>query len=209
MLDDERREVARRARDLATRTPGRSGNLSLRAEDRFAVTPSGIPYADVEPADVPVVTLAEEQVASDRMPSSETSMHAAIYRGLETGAVVHAHSPWATTLAALSQPVPPVHYALARAGGEVPVAAYATYGTEELASNAVEAMVEADTTACLLANHGVIAAGAGLDEAFETLDSVEFTARIYAQAAPLGDPTVLSGDEINHVAEQFQTYGQR
>lgn len=209
MLDDERRAVARRAGDLASRTPGRSGNLSLRAGDQFAVTPTGIPYADLEPDDIPVVTLGEDQVAGDRTPSSETSMHAAIYRGLDAGAVVHAHSPWATTLAALHRPVPPVHYALARAGGRVPVAPYATYGSDELASNAVDAMVQADSTACLLANHGVIVAGADLDEAFETLDAVEFTARIYAQGAPLGDPAELPDAELDRVAEQFEDYGQQ
>jgi L-fuculose-phosphate aldolase len=208
MLDDERWTVARRAADLADRTPGRSGNLSVRVEDRFAVTPSGVPYAAIEPDDVPVVALEGERLAGDRKPSSETPMHAAVYRELDAGAVVHAHSPWATTLAALRRPVPPVHYALARAGGRVPVAEYATYGSPELAANAADAMADAGTSACLLANHGVIAAGADLDAAFETLDAVEFTARVYARAAAVGDPVELPADEIDRVAGKFETYGQ-
>lgn len=208
MLDDERRAVAWRAADLAARTPGRSGNMSLRAGDRFAVTPSGVTYPELAADDVPVVTLEGEQVAGEHVPSSETPLHAAIYRAIDPGAVVHAHSPWATTLAALREPIPPVHYALARAGGEVPVASYATYGSDELASNAVDALVEAETAACLLANHGVVAVGSDLDEAFETLDAVEFTARVFAQAGALGEPVELPPAELARVAEQFETYGQ-
>lgn len=208
MLADERRAVARRAPDLAARTPGRSGNLSVRAGDRFAVTPTGVPYADLGADDVPVVDLDGRPVAGDLKPSSETPMHAAVYRALDPGAVVHAHSPWATTLAALRRPVPPVHYALARAGGRVPVATYATYGSEELAANAADAMVEAGTSACLLANHGVLATGSDLDDAIETLDAVEFTARIWAQAAAVGEPAELPAAELERVAEKFESYGQ-
>lgn len=208
MLDEARRSVVRWAPELAARTPGRSGNLSRREGDRFAISPSGVPYADLEAADLPVVTLDGERVAGDREPSSETPLHAAIYRDLDQGAVVHAHAPWATTLATLRHPLPPVHYALARAGGRVPVADYATYGSDELATNAVAAMGEAGTTACLLANHGVVATGADLTAAFETLDAVEFTARVYVQAAGLGEPAVLSAAEIDRVAARFETYGQ-
>lgn len=208
MLDDERRAVARRAPDLATRTPGRSGNLSVRAGDRFAISPTGVPYADLGADDVPVVALDGEPLTDGLEPSSETPMHAAVYRALDAGAVVHAHSPWATTLAALRRPVPPVHYALARAGGAVPVAEYATYGTDALAENAAATMTEAGTTACLLANHGALATGADLAGAFETLDAVEFTARVYAQAAAVGEPVALPADELERVAGKFETYGQ-
>jgi L-fuculose-phosphate aldolase len=208
MLDDSRRAVARRAGDLADRTPGRSGNLSVRAGDRFAVTPSGVPYADLSADDIPVVDLDGAPLAGDPDPSSETPMHAAVYGPLDAGAVVHAHSPWATTLAALRRPVAPVHYALARAGGRVPVAAYATYGSEELAANAAAAMVEAGTSACLLANHGVLATGPDVDDAIETLDAVEFTARLAAQAAAVGEPVELPADELERVARKFETYGQ-
>ena len=135
-------------------------------------------------------------------------MHAAIYRALDSRAVVHAHAPWATTLAALREPVPPVHYALARAGGRVPVADYATYGSEALAANAAAAMREAGTTACLLANHGVVATGPDLDATFETLDAVEFTARVFLGASAVGAPVELADDEIRRVARKFETYGQ-
>lgn len=207
MLDEERRAVARRAPDLAARTPGRSGNLSVRAGDRFAVSPSGVPYADLGADDVPVVALDGERLAGDLAPSSETPLHAALYRALDAGAVVHAHAPWATTLAALRRPVPAVHYAIARAGGRVPVADYATYGSDALAANAVAAMTDAGTTACLLANHGVVATGADLDAAIETLDAVEFTARVAVQAAAVGEPAELSEAELDRVATKFESYG--
>jgi L-fuculose-phosphate aldolase len=207
MFEDERWTVAERAGDLADRTPGRSGNLSLRVGDRFAVTPSGVPHADVTPDDVPVVALDGTQEWGDRKPSSESPTHAAIYRTLDAGAIVHAHPPWATTLAAIREPVPPVHYALARAGGEVPVAEYATYGSPELAGNAAEALDAADTTACLLANHGLIASGRDLESGVETLDAVEFTTRIAVQATAAGEPVALSAAELDRVADKFETYG--
>lgn len=208
MLADERRAVARRAADLADRTPGRSGNLSVRSGDRFAVTPTGVAYAGLESDDVPVAGLDGERLAGTLAPSSETPMHAAIYRELGPGAVVHAHAPWSTALAALRRPVPPVHYGLARAGGRVPVADYATYGSDALAANVVAAMAEADTTACLLANHGVVATGDDLDAAIGTLDAVEFTAQVFARAASVGEPVELPPDELDRVAERFATYGQ-
>ena len=208
MLDDERWEVARRVADLAARTPGRSGNLSVRREDRVAITPSGVPYPDVEPELVAVVDRDGGRLAGDAAPSSETPLHLAVYDALDGAcAVVHAHAPWSTTLAALRRPVPPVHYALARAGGRVPVADYATYGTDALAAAAAAAMSGAGTTACLLANHGVVAAGADLDDAFETLDAVEFTARLACQAAAVGEPVELDDAELARVAERFAGYG--
>ncbi len=208
MLGAERRAVATRAPDLAGLTPGRTGNLSVRRDDRFAVTPTGVAYDRIGAADVPVVSLAGEQVAGDTAPSSETPMHSAVYREFDAGAIVHTHSPWASTLAILHEPIPPVHYMLALAGTTVPVADYATYGTAELAANAVEAMEEADAEACLLANHGLLVTGDDADSALETAVNVEYTARIYCQAKAFGDPVELSRDEMAAVAEKFEGYGQ-
>ncbi|WP_132058902.1 class II aldolase/adducin family protein [Halorussus amylolyticus] len=208
MLGAERRAVAMRAPDLATLTPGRTGNLSVRRGDGFAVTPTGVAYDRIDAEDVPVVSLAGERVAGDTAPSSETPMHTAVYREFEPGAIVHTHSPWSSTLAILQEPIPPVHYMLALAGTTVPVADYATYGTEALAENAVEAMEAADATACLLANHGLLVTGDDIDAALETALNVEYTARIYCQAKALGDPVELSAEEMAAVAEKFESYGQ-
>src|SRR6056297_2062720 len=208
MLGAERRAVATRAPDLAGLTPGRTGNLSVRRDDRFAVTPTGVAYDRIDAADVPVVSVEGEQVAGDTAPSSETPMHSAVYREFDAGAIVHTHSPWASTLAILQEPIPPVHYMLALAGTTVPVADYATYGTHDLAASAVAAMTDADATACLLANHGLLATGADVADALETAVNVEYTARIYCQAKAIGSPVELSAEEMADVAEKFEGYGQ-
>jgi len=208
MLGAERRAVSTRASELAELTPGRTGNLSVRRDDRFAVTPTGVAYDRIDADDVPVVDFEGDRVAGELAPSSETPMHTAIYREFEPGAIVHTHSPWSSTLAILHEPIPPVHYMLALAGTTVPVADYDTYGTEELAANAVAAMEAADAEACLLANHGLLATGDDLDAALETAVNVEYTARIYCQAKAFGDPVELSPEEMAAVAEKFEGYGQ-
>lgn len=207
MLAAERRQVAEQVSELETLTPGRTGNLSVRRGDRMAITPSGVPYADIAPDDVPVVSLGGERLSGDRAPSSETPMHRHIYDRFETGAIAHTHSPWATTLAVLRQPLPPVHYMVALAGETVPVADYATYGTEELAANAVEAMEAAGSDACILANHGLVATGADAAAAIETAEAVESVAQVYCQARTVGEPSELDGDEIDRVARKLDSYG--
>ena len=208
MLDAERRAVCAHLPNLAALTPGTSGNLSVRRDDRFAVTPTGIPYADIETADVPVLALDGKKVAGDTDPSSETAMHRGIYRERDTGAVAHTHSPWATTLAVLGEPVPPVHYALAHAGGTVPVAEYATYGTADLAASVVATLADADVSACLVANHGVVATGVDAAAAVEAARAVGTTARLYCQAAAIGYPQGLPESELAAVETKFDAYGQ-
>lgn len=208
MLDAERRAVAGELDRLAALTPGRTGNLSVRRGDRFAVTPSGVPYGQTEPEDVPVVDLEGEVLAGALDPSSETPMHRAVYERFEPGAVAHTHSPWATTLAVLGEPVRPVHYMLALAGGEVPVADYATYGTEELAANAVDAMAGADSRACLLEHHGLVVAGPDAAAAVGTAEAVEAVAQLDCRARALGCADPLPEAELARVADQLAAYGQ-
>jgi L-fuculose-phosphate aldolase len=174
----------------------------------MAITPTGVPYDDLMAVDVPVMRVDGDQLAGRLEPSSEVPMHFALYDAFDVGAIAHAHSPWATTLAVLREPLPAVHYALARVGDHVPVADYATYGSDGLADNAVEAMERADASACLLANHGVVATGADATDALETLGAIEFAARIYLQASAIGDPVTLPSEEMERVAEKFQSYGQ-
>ena len=208
MTDRLQRIVAERAADLAAFTAGRSGNFSVRWGSRMAITPTGVPYDDLMAVDVPVMRVDGDQLAGRLEPSSEVPMHFALYDAFDVGAIAHAHSPWATTLAVLREPLPAVHYALARVGDHVPVADYATYGSDDLADNAVEAMERADASACLLANHGVVATGADANDALETLGAIEFAARIYLQASAIGDPVTLPSEEMERVAEKFQSYGQ-
>jgi L-fuculose-phosphate aldolase len=208
MLESARAAVVEHLPELATLTPGRTGNLSVREGEHFAITPTGVPYADVSATDVPVLTLDGEQAAGEAAPSSETPMHGGIYRAMDVGAIAHTHSPWATTLAVLGESLPPVHYMLALAGGEVPVGQYATYGTEALAANAVDALTVADASACLLAHHGVVATGPDAAAAVETALAVESVARLYCQARTVGEPEPLPENEIAAVAAKFEGYGQ-
>ena len=208
MLHAERRAVAAHAPSLAELTPGRTGNLSVRRDDYVAITPTGVPYEEIEADDVPVVDLTGERASGDLDPSSETPMHTAVYREFDAGAIVHTHSPWTSTLAILGEPLPPVHYMVALAGREVPVADYATYGTADLADNAVEAMDRAGSSACILANHGLLATGDTVEDALEVAVNVEFTARIYCQARSLGGPMELTPEELGAVEEKFAGYGQ-
>lgn len=207
MLSDERRVVASQVSALERLTPGRTGNLSVRRGDRIAITPSGVPYDEIGPADVSVVSLDGERVSGKWAPSSETPLHRHIYRSFDAGAIVHVHSPWATTLAVLREAIPPIHYLIALVGNRVPVAEYATYGTETLAENAVEAMERADSTACLLASHGLVATAEDATAAIEMARTVESIARLYCQARAFGTPAEIPPDELERTARKLSEYG--
>ncbi len=186
---------------------GKSGNVSVRVADGFLVTPSGKAYATMSPLDVASVD-AEGRAQGAQEPSSEWRLHRDIYRRhAGAGAVVHTHSPYATTLACLRRPIPAFHYEVAFAGGnDIRCSGYATFGTQELSDLALAALD--GRKACLLANHGAVAWGAGLDEALGLAEKVEALARIYCQALQIGEPVLLDAAEMARVAEKFSTYGK-
>jgi L-ribulose-5-phosphate 4-epimerase len=188
-----------------------AGNISARVgDDAIAITPSGIPYGDTTAADVVVCRLGDGTVIEGTCrPSSELAMHRAVYAARpETGAVVHTHSPYATTLAVLHRPIPAVHYVISRLGtDEVHVVDYATYGTQELAENAFAGLA-GTTKALLLANHGTLALGDDLDDAALNARVLEILAATYWRALAVGTPVILSGAEIAIVAERQKSYGQ-
>jgi len=188
-----------------------AGNISVRTgEDEIAITPSGIPYEDTTADDIVVCTLSDGSILDGaRKPSSELPLHRAVYAARpETGAVVHTHSPYATTLAVLRRPIPAVHYVISRLGtSEVPVVDYATYGTQELAENAFTGLA-GTTKALLLANHGTVALGGDLDEAALNARVLEILAATYWRALAVGSPVILSDDEIGNVIERHKSYGQ-
>lgn len=189
-------------------TPGTSGDYSLRQGARAAITPTGLKYARLSSGDFPVLDLENGTAKGTYEPSSETPTHRILYRRLQCGAIVHVHSPWATTIASLEEPLSYVHYAAALAGPEVPVVEYHTYGTEVLANAIYQEMERAGSSACLLANHGLVAVGDTLEDAFDVAEAVEFTARIEGQARMIGEPNVLSEDEVLEVTRKFTEYGQ-
>jgi L-fuculose-phosphate aldolase len=208
MLAEARRAVVDHAPDLADLTPGRTGNLSVRRDDRFAATPTGVDYEAFDVDDVPVVTLDGDHVTGAMTPTSEVPMHAGIYRRLDAGAIVHTHSTWATTLAVLGEGLPPVHYMITSVGRRVPVADYAPYGTDALADLVVAEMDAAASEACILANHGLVVVADDLPSALEKTTHVEHLARVYLQARQHGDPAELSDDQLATVEAQLQEYGQ-
>jgi len=208
-LDPERRAVVEHAPDLAALTPGRTGNLSVRDGDAFAVTPTGVPYDAFDAADVPVVGVDGAVRGGEMAPSSEVPMHAAIYRRDEPGAIVHTHSPWTTTLAVAHEELPPIHYMIVAVGRRVPVADYAPFGTKELAANAVGAMAEADSDAVILANHGLVVTGPDLETAIENTRHVEDLCRLYLTATAVGEPNALTDEQLAAVEAKVETYGQQ
>mgnify|MGYP000937148986 CR=1 FL=1 len=191
-------------------TTGTGGNLSLirREEALLAVTPTGIAYDRLTPGDVVVLTLEGAVVDGNRKPTSELGFHQALYRARpDAGAVVHTHSPYATTMACLGWEIPAVHYLVGFSGKKVPLAPYATFGTPELAEN-VTAAIDG-YNAVLLANHGLVTVGADLPMAFAAAEEIEFVARIYYQTRSVGPPRILPDEEMARVIEKFRTYGQK
>ena len=190
---------------------GTEGNVSARTPDgNILVSPSGLDYAVMEPEDVVLVDPGGAVIEGPFEPSVETPMHTGIYRARpDASGIVHTHARFSTTLACLSWEIPPVHYMLANLSdeGRVPVARYATYGTEELASNAAEALGSAHR-ACLLRNHGTICVGSTVSEAYSRTELLEQMAEVYYRARAAGDPVVLSAGEMAEVAAKIHDYGQ-
>ena len=208
-----REEVARVAKLLIESglVTGTSGNVSARTPDGdVLMTPSGIDYEEMEPGDVVLVDVDGEVLEGSLGPSTETPMHTGIYRArADVGAVVHTHSVFATTLACLGWTIPPVHYMLTTLSedGEIPLAPYTTYGTEKLAGYAAEALGE-DRNACLLQNHGTITVGDSPGEAFSRTVVLEEMAEIYYRTRSVGEPVLLSPEQVGEVAAKISGYGQ-
>jgi L-fuculose-phosphate aldolase len=185
---------------------GRSGNVSARWKEGFLVTPSGLPYAGMKADDIVVVSL-EGVATGTRAPSSEWRFHRDIYRErAHVQAIVHTHAPFATSIACLDRGIPAFHYMVALAGGaDIRCARYATFGTQALSDNVMVAL--ADRKACLMSHHGMIATGASLDAALALAVEVETLAEMYWRALQLGEPSLLSDEEMRAVIAKFATYG--
>ena len=185
---------------------GTSGNLSVRIPGGLLITPSSLPYELMEPEDLVALDLAgSSRDDGARRPSSEWRLHADILAGRpEIAAVLHCHSIHATALACHGRAIPPFHYMTAVAGGDdIRCAPYATFGTAELSELAVAALV--DRRACLLGQHGQVALGASLDQALRIAIEVETLAQMYLQALQLGEPPLLSPEQMAAVHHQFRT----
>jgi L-fuculose-phosphate aldolase len=210
-------------KDLATRTEivealqnmarlglnkGTAGNISVRAEKGYYVSPTGMDYAGMQPEHI-VLMNWDGSFEGDILPSSEWRFHRDVLAARpELNAIVHTHSAHATAVSILEHDLPAVHYMVAAAGGNnIRCASYATFGSAELGLAILLALK--DRRACLMAHHGVLAAHVNLAKALSLAVTVEEMAQLYLQVLALGTPKVLSDEEMARVLEKFRTYGQQ
>ena len=187
---------------------GSAGNVSVRCDGGFLITPTGMAYDSCTAADI-VRVGAGGTPSGNRKPSSEWRFHRDIYAARpEAGAVVHTHSPFAAALACQEQGIPAFHYMVARFGGtDVRCAAYATFGTQEL-SDAIISALDA-RCACLMAHHGMVVFGRDADHALALAIELETLCEQYWRVLQLGAPKLLPAEEMIRVLEKFATYGQQ
>ena len=207
LLHHEREAVAAVCRALASEglVAGTSGNVSARAGDHIAITPTGGVLAELTPGDVAVVDLAGSLVEGPFEPTSEIDLHLGVYRRYDAGAVVHTHPPTATALSCVLDEVPCVHYEMLRLGGPVPVARYETFGTTQLADAALDALE--GRTAVLMANHGALTYAADPAAAADLTRLLEWACTVYWRAAAIGTPRELGEEERQAVVDAALTRG--
>ena len=186
---------------------GTAGNLSVRHGDGFLITPSSLPYDGMEPDDL--VEMGWDGTYAGRRPSSEWRFHRDILKARpDVNVVLHCHSAFATSVACHHRTIPAFHYMVGVMGGNtLRCARYATFGTQALSDAAIEALE--GRMACLLGQHGQISLGTTLEGALWMAVEVETLARMYVQALALGEPPVLSDDEMERVIAQMKrmSYG--
>ena len=196
---EAREQVAAVARRLAAEglVVGTAGNVSQRAGDQVAVSPTGAVLADLDAGDVCVVGLDGRQLDGPLAPTSELDLHLGAMNRHGCGAVVHTHAPMSTAAACVLEELPCVHYAMLALGGDVPVAPYATFGTPALAESVVDALE--GRTAVLMASHGAVTVGPDAAAALDLAQLLEWAATVYLSAARAGTPHVLDQEERSAV----------
>ncbi len=200
-------DVCRRMNSLGL-NQGKSGNVSARLDPcSFLITPSGMDYDSMRPTDVVHMSMDGVSIGS-LAPSSEWRMHRHVFAARPDAiAIIHAHPVRSTALACHGRGIPPFHYMVAVAGGkDVRCAAYATFGTQELADAASSALD--GRRACLLAHHGILALGEEPESALELAMEIETLSAMYLEALAIGEPPRLSDAEMERVLEAFASYGQ-
>ena len=214
LLENERKEIIVYGKKMITDglTRGTGGNISIcDAEQKLmAITPSGIDYFKLTPEDIVIIDVETGKIVDgNRVPSSESDMHRIFYKyRKDVFSVVHTHSKYATAISCTDmEGLPAINYLLAVAGTDVPCAEYATYGTVKLAKNAFKAMK--DKKAVLLSNHGMIAIGKNLTEAYNIAENVEFCSELFCISKSIGSPKILDKEEMLNMIERFKDYGKR
>lgn len=212
LMQDERKAIIAYGKKLVEdgHTRGTSGNISVfdREQKLMAITPSGIDFFELSDEDIVILDMDGQVVEGNRKPSSEWYMHLIQYQNRDDiNAVIHGHTIYGTVLSCLRETLPASHYMIAVAGRDVRVAEYATFGTEALAQNALKGMV--NRKAVFLANHGILAGESDLAKAYSVVEEVEYCAKLYCIAKSIGEPVILSDEEMTLMAEKFKTYGQQ
>jgi len=209
-MRNEREEVVEYCRklDASDLCSGTSGNVSIFNADEklMAISPSSMNYQQLTAADIVLMDLSANVVEGNRRPSTEFDMHLGCYRSRQDiAAVVHTHSPQATTLAVLGWDLPAVHYMIGYSGGSlIRCAPYRLFGTPELADEAVSHL--GSGYACLLQNHGTLATGPNIGHAWALAEQIEFCAELYLRARTLGEPHILSDRQMDDVIGKFKDY---
>ena len=208
---EKRKEVIKYSIKLNTTnlSPLRSGNISVRSDEDgiqgFLITPSGKKYDSLKEDDIVFVS-NDGNHDTNLKPSSEWRFHKDIYlKKPDAKAIVHAHSPHATAVSAHGKDIPAFHYMIALAGGDsIKCAKYATFGTQELSDNIIDALE--NRKACLMSNHGQVAFGENLESAFELAEELENICHQYINTIKLGDPKILSSSEMDVILEKVKNY---
>ena len=208
---EKRKEVIKYSLKLNTTnlSPLRSGNISVRSIENsvegFLITPSGKKYDTLKEEDIVFVSNKGNH-DTNLKPSSEWRFHKDIYlKKPDAKAIVHAHSPHATAVSAHGKDIPAFHYMIALAGGDsIKCAKYATFGTQELSDNIINALE--DRKACLMSNHGQVAFGENLESAFELAEELENICHQYINTIKLGNPKILSSSEMDVILEKVKNY---
>ena len=209
MMEYEKEQVVRYGKKLIDRrlTTGSGGNISVcnREKNLVAISPSGLDYYETTPEDIVILDMDGNLVEGKHRPSSESGMHLAFYKNrADVSGIVHTHSKFATAIACMGWELPAVHYLIGMAGHRVKCTGYATYGSDELAKEALETI--GDSNAVLLANHGLIALGEDVDRAFSTAEHLEFVSEVYYLTKTLGTPNILSDENMDEVMKKFGTF---
>lgn len=203
MLETERQRIIAAGARLAAGglVTGTAGNLSVRVGDHVLVTASGTVLGELSAAGLTVVDLDGSIVDGSAKPTSELPLHLSVYRDSDATAIAHAHAPASVAVGLTRDELPPVHYLTMLLGGVVRVADYATFGSAELAANVTAAL--RGRSAALLRNHGSVSIGASIEQACDRLELVEWLADVFARAAALGEPRLLSSAELADAAATF------
>ncbi len=208
LLQEQRYQVAKTA--LALLQTGlvvnTSGNVSVRVDDRIVITPSGCAYEELAAKDILVLDLDGNPVDGDLLPSSEAPLHLSVYASDESiRAIVHTHSVYATAVSTLVSELPAIHYQIEDLGGPVPVAAYQTFGTPELAASVTEAI--RGRSAALMQNHGAVTVADTVEKALARSVTLEWLSRLYLIATQSGSPSLIDDEELARVRKQYDKFG--